>query len=70
MRQFEMIIDLENEAFQGSNEREELLCVLGELIRDFALSEEKSGVCMDINGNKVGSWAIKEDDDQVLTIRG
>lgn len=59
---FECTFSTENDAFRGDPiyKAQEIQRILGNISR---LIEDgiTSGSCIDINGNKVGSWAIKED---------
>jgi hypothetical protein len=69
-KKFHMQLDLENDAFAGNNTNEIqrlLECVVGYI--DYGM---RGGSLRDINGNKVGHWALEgfeeeedgEDDDE------
>ena len=65
MAKFTVSITTDNDAFQDGNLREELARILFAIGNTVAISEEDWGYhknIRDINGNTVGTFALKEDD--------
>lgn len=55
---FAMIIDLENQAFDGETRGDELGRIMDD-VRELVLCGNASGKIKDSNGNAVGEWSIK-----------
>lgn len=54
MRKFKLDIDMENDAFEGNQWRDEVKRLLKQVITD--IDYANGGRFVDINGNDVGRW--------------
>jgi hypothetical protein len=58
---FTLKIELGNEAMQTGTDVSEALQRLSSKLYDYGDLEDCSGVIMDLNGNRVGSWKVVEE---------
>lgn len=57
---FFMSVQMDNDAFVPDF-KSELSVIIADAIKKIVLSEERTGVCMDHNGNTVGYWKVYDE---------
>jgi hypothetical protein len=58
MSTFRLQIKCDNEAFSDGSLEPEVARILRRVAADVAEQGDRSGVCMDVNGNRVGSYTL------------